>query len=232
MAQGASPVTCKIVALESFFCPIPEFEPLSGVFEVHVFEQTPRDSLDILHQRIHDATVIIITTIPLGSVTLSPKVTPNLRAIMIMASGTDCVDLEACRKRNIRVLNSVNANTASVAEHGMALYFAARRMIVELHQRTVRNQWLERGTLLETMKDERNRAPLSLKDEKIGVIGHGAVGVFLQCHSADRVTHSLPKVNGLHLSAQPSEWLSESRIASNLAIPHRGILNGRHLKTS
>ncbi len=171
---------CKIVALESFFCPIPAFEA-ERELDVAVYRQTARDDVKTLHERIVDAEILITTAYPLTSTTLSAEVTPQLAAVMVMASGTDSVDLDACRRRGIRVFNCANANADAVAEHALGLYFAARRKVVELHRLTVRDEWVTQGTLLNCLKDKNGAAPLALRDEKVGIIGYGAVGESTLC---------------------------------------------------
>ncbi|KIW16776.1 hypothetical protein PV08_03966 [Exophiala spinifera] len=174
--SASQSATVKIVALEAQFGPIPEFDDFNGKYEITIYDVTPRNDVKVLNERIGDADVAIITTMPMTAATLAPEVTPNLRAIMVMAAGTDHIDLEYCRKRGIRVLNSPRANTTTVAEHAVALYFAVRRCVVQTHVRTVQDQWPKHRTLLSSLRDKDNRLPLGLKDEVAGIIGYGGVG--------------------------------------------------------
>jgi lactate dehydrogenase-like 2-hydroxyacid dehydrogenase len=165
-----------IVALESQFGPIPNFDICNGDYDLTVYDQTPRDSTPVLHERLRDADIAIITTMPMTAATLANEVTPKLRVIMVMAAGTDHLDLEACRRRDIRVLNSPRANTETVAEHAIALYFAIRRKIVQTHQETVKGRWVQQKTLLDTLRNVQGRPPIGLREEKVGIVGYGGVG--------------------------------------------------------
>jgi lactate dehydrogenase-like 2-hydroxyacid dehydrogenase len=55
-----------------------------------------------------------------------------------MAAGYDVIDLEACRKRGIRVCNIPSASAEAVAEHAITLYLSVKRRVVELHALTSR----------------------------------------------------------------------------------------------
>ena len=96
--------------------------------------------------------------------------------IAVMASGTDNVDLKACKARGITVCNSTQVNIAAVSEHAIAMYFAARRKMVALHQATRRNEWVERGTLMGLLKDTEGKAPLTCGEETMGIVGYGTIG--------------------------------------------------------
>ncbi|EXJ90186.1 hypothetical protein A1O1_03285 [Capronia coronata CBS 617.96] len=94
-----------------------------------------------------------------------------------MSVRIDFIDLEICKQRGIWVLDCANANTNSVAKHEVGLYLAARRKVVELPQRTIRGEWADQGALLGILRDHNDRRPLSLKDEKVGIVGYGSIGM-------------------------------------------------------
>jgi lactate dehydrogenase-like 2-hydroxyacid dehydrogenase len=168
----------EIVALERIHQPLPpSFDfPSSTTYNLTIYD---RPDATLLHSRIKNATVLIITTIKISAETLSPDVTPNLQLIAVMASGTDPVDLEACRARGIRVTNCPAANVDSVSEHAISLYFAARRRTVMLDRATRRvpSDWKEKRTLTGMLRFGHGEPPLSCGDEVLGVVGYGALGM-------------------------------------------------------
>ena len=104
------PTEHKIVVLEGQFCPIPSFslpKPHSYTIEVH-----QKTTLDEIPSRIRHANIILTTTLRITAENLSPQCCPDLRLICVMASGTDSIDLEACRQRGIRVVRASEANVA------------------------------------------------------------------------------------------------------------------------
>ncbi|CAG5143068.1 uncharacterized protein ALTATR162_LOCUS1277 [Alternaria atra] len=169
----------EIVALEEHQQPL----PLQGfnfpATTTHNLTAYPTTSTrEELHSRIHNATIIITTTIKLDAETLRPSITPNLRYIAISATGTDPVDLDACRARNIRVTNCPGANIDAVSEHAIGLYFAARRRTVLLDRvtRAQPSEWKAQGSVKQYMRLPDGMPPITCKDEVMGVIGYGGIG--------------------------------------------------------
>jgi glycerate dehydrogenase len=170
-----------IVAIEAIHCPIPDFT-LQTPHKKSVHNWTYPHELE---SRVKDATIIITTTTRLNSDILHPSKTPLLRLIVILASGTDCVDLAAARARGIPVCNCPSTNIDSVSEHAIGLYFALRRKLVHLSG-VVRDvpvdevggdtEWKSKGSLKGRMKMADGGAPLLCSQETIGIVGFGALG--------------------------------------------------------
>ncbi|KAI5925349.1 D-isomer specific 2-hydroxyacid dehydrogenase [Camillea tinctor] len=165
----------SIVALESFFCPVPALSlpaPHTYTLQDHSRTYTAAEAAS----RIRDATIVINTIFPLTAELLSPEATPRLRMISIVASGTDCVDLAACRARGIVVANSPHCNTGAVTEHAAALYFAVRRSVVRSHALTRRGEWTRTGSLVRSLDAPDGKPPRTCCDEVAGIVGYGGVG--------------------------------------------------------
>jgi lactate dehydrogenase-like 2-hydroxyacid dehydrogenase len=167
-----------IVALERVMQPLPPtFNfPADTTYTLEEHETTPTKAL--LHARIRHATIIIVTTLKIDAETLSPEISPNLRLVAVMATGTDPVDLDACKKRGIHVTNSPAANLDAVSEHAISLYFAARRRTVRMDAltREVPSPWKMHGSLNGHMRFADGKPPLTCKDEVLGVVGYGGLG--------------------------------------------------------
>ncbi|CAG8901477.1 unnamed protein product [Penicillium nalgiovense] len=180
MVMATDNTTHHIVAIEAVHCPIPEFD-LPGPHSRAVHRWT--DPAD-LPSRVKDATIIITTTIRLSAETLSAEITPKLRLIVIMATGTDCVDIAAASARGITVCNCPGSNIDSVSEHAIGLYFATRRKFIELHNATVAvptdssldTEWKTNGSLLSRVRAPDGKAPLLCSDETVCIVGYGSLG--------------------------------------------------------
>jgi glycerate dehydrogenase len=167
-----------IVVLQGDFIQIPEFTlPEPYTFTSTIYPQT---SLSNLHERIHDASILVLCAFPVDASALSPEVSPYLKHIVIVASGTDCVDLKACRERGITVTNCPGANVAAVSEHAIGLYFTTRRKIIDMHLRTRAGEWPKpkKGHLMFEFLDKDGTPPLTCEEEVVGIIGNGGVGKF------------------------------------------------------
>lgn len=164
-----------IVALEGLHLQIPNFDIAPpNTASLKIYYNTSRNEVI---ERIKDATIVITTTIVLDAAILNPAVTPKLQLVAVLATGTDHVDLEACRKRDVAVINTPGANIESVAEHGLSLYFAVRRKTVLLHNKVINSdEWKRNGTLVKHLKAPDGAAPPVLREEVCGIVGYGLLG--------------------------------------------------------
>ncbi|EHA18220.1 hypothetical protein ASPNIDRAFT_207936 [Aspergillus niger ATCC 1015] len=175
MAPPSSPTDHHIVALQGDFIRIPKFElPAPYTHTTKVYGLT---SLSELHERIHDASILVLSALRIDAEALSPEVTPYLKLIVIVAAGSDCVDLEACRKRGITVSNCPAANTEAVSEHAIGLYFSVRRRVLRAHTLTRAGEWTRKKTLVFDCVNHDGTQPLTCQEEVAGIIGNGAVAL-------------------------------------------------------
>ncbi|KAE8345654.1 hypothetical protein BDV24DRAFT_159514 [Aspergillus arachidicola] len=173
-----------IVAIEAVHCPIPNFD-LSQPYSLDVYNWT--NEADLV-SRVKDATIILTTTIRLSAEALSAQITPELRLIVIMASGTDCVDKPAAKARGITVCYCPGTNVDSVSEHAIGLYFATRRKLVTLNNITTAvpadttqdTEWKMNGSIHRRLRTVDGKAPLLCYDETMGIVGYGSLGKRIQ----------------------------------------------------
>lgn len=169
----------EIVALEQQHQPLPAY---GFQFPPHVTHNLTThwttSSRAELHARVRNATMIVTTTVKIDAETLHPEVTPKLQYIAVSATGTDPVDLAACKQRGVRVTNCPGANLDAVSEHAISLYFAARRRTVALDRitRMHPSEWKTRGSVNTYMRLPDGAPPLTCKDEVMGVVGYGGLG--------------------------------------------------------
>src|SRR5262245_13607814 len=83
---------------------------------------------DQVGERVHDATIVISNKLSLGERELSGAT--RLQLIAIAATGSDCIDLDYCRRRGIAVCNVRGYATNSVPEHALMLILALRRSLL------------------------------------------------------------------------------------------------------
>ena len=135
---------------------------LRALADVAHYETRPGDAGE-LARRIAEATVVV-------NIRAYSKFTADLlagcsslRLVSLWGTGTDHVDLEACRRLGIAVTNTPGANALAVAEHTVALMLAAARQIPRLDRETRGGKW---STGL----------GIQLHGKTLGLIGLGAVG--------------------------------------------------------
>src|SRR5262245_17769089 len=89
---------------------------LEGLGEVELFD---RSSADEVRVRSRDAAVLVTNKAPVRADAIVAA--PRLRLIAVSATGYDCVDVPAARRRGVAVANVPEYGTASVAQMTFAL---------------------------------------------------------------------------------------------------------------
>ena len=124
---------------------------------------------DQVIERLRDATVAIINKVVLRDATLAQL--PKLKLIVMAATGYDCIEVEACRKRGIALANIRNYAVHTVPEHVFAMVLALRRNLLAYRHDVERGVW---------QKSEQfcfMTHPIGdLHGSTIGIIGEGAIG--------------------------------------------------------
>ncbi len=119
--------------------------------------------------RLGGASVVIVNKVKLTETELAGL--PALRLIALAATGTDNIDLKACRARGIAVSNVRDYATHSLPEHVFMLMLALRRNLLSYREDLRAGKWqrAEGFCLLDhPIRD--------LHGCTLGIIGHGALG--------------------------------------------------------
>ena len=118
---------------------------------------------------IADADIVLVNKVRLDAHAIAAA--PRLKFIAVAATGTDNVDLAACRERGIVVSNIRNYAVHTVPEHTFALIFALRRSICAYRDAVRAGRWQESGQFCFFDFPIRDLAGSTL-----GVIGDGVLG--------------------------------------------------------
>ncbi len=134
--------------------------------ELHVYGRTAPDQVA---ERIADAEIVISNKVALRREHL--QAAPNLKMIALAATGSDNIDLDAARERQIVVSNIRDYAVRSVPEHVFALIFALRRNICAYRQSVKEGRWQEAQQFCYFDYPIRDLAGSTL-----GLIGSGSLG--------------------------------------------------------
>src|SRR5260370_21893261 len=135
----------------------------------HIWTNFANTQPDQVAERLRPATIAITNKVPVRADALTRA--KSLRLIAVAATGTDIVDLAACRSRNIVVQNIRNYANASLPEHVFALILALRRSLFAYRADVDAGRWqrAEHFCLLDhPIRD--------LASSTLGVVGFGALG--------------------------------------------------------
>ncbi|WP_377705731.1 D-2-hydroxyacid dehydrogenase [Pseudoduganella sp. UC29_71] len=119
--------------------------------------------------RLADATIAITNKVPLRADTLAQL--PDLKMIAVAATGTDIIDLAACKERGIVVSNIRNYAYATLPEHTFAMILALRRNLLAYRADVQAGKWQKSDKFC--LFDY----PITdLAGSKLGLLGYGALG--------------------------------------------------------
>lgn len=120
-------------------------------------------------ERLQGAEVAIVNKIALNDAVFAAC--PDLRLILVAATGVNNIDLEAARQRGIVVCNCQAYGTATVAQHTLMLLLALATRLPDYQSAVARGRWQESGQfcLLDFPIVE-------LAGKTLGVLGHGELG--------------------------------------------------------
>ncbi|PAF51082.1 hydroxyacid dehydrogenase [Helicobacter sp. 13S00401-1] len=126
-------------------------------------------SNDEILSRCKDAEIVITNKVALRKDVLTKL--PNLKLICISATGTDNIDLEACKELGIEVKNVKGYSTKSVAQHTLMLALGLLGQIQYYTQYVASKQWEESEIFCNL------DFPLQdINNKEWGIIGLGSIG--------------------------------------------------------
>lgn len=165
MASTSTPLRVVFLDRETI-SPETVLRPLSFP---HVLETYGRTRPEEVPARIADADIVIVNKVRLGADAIAAA--PRLRMIALAATGSDNIDLAACRERGIVVSNIRGYARTTVPEHVFALIFVLRRSIVPYHASVKAGRWQEAQQFCYFDYPIRDLAGSTL-----GIVGAGTLG--------------------------------------------------------
>ena len=144
-----------------------DLQPLQQCFDaltVHA-ASTPQQ----VAERLQGASVAISNKVPLGAEVFAAC--PELRLVLISATGTNNVDLAAARAHGVTVCNCQGYGTASVAQHCLMLLLALATRLPDYQAAVRAGLWQQASQfcLLDF-------PIIELQGKTLGLLGHGELG--------------------------------------------------------
>ncbi|MDM5067024.1 D-2-hydroxyacid dehydrogenase [Aeromonas salmonicida] len=135
----------------------------------HHWQSHPSTAPEQVVERLRNASIAIINKVRIGASELAQL--PDLKLIALAATGSDNVDLEACRAANVGVCNIRNYSGPSVPEHAMALMLALSRNLFAWRQSLLEGRWQQSGQFCFF-----DHNIMDLHGKQLGIIGKGTLG--------------------------------------------------------
>lgn len=120
-------------------------------------------------ERLQGASVVISNKVMLDAAALAAN--PQVKLILVAATGTNNVDLAAARAQGITVCNCQGYGTPSVAQHTLALLLALATRLCDYQQAVKDGAWAKASQfcLLDF-------PIIELEGKTLGLLGHGELG--------------------------------------------------------
>ncbi|WNO08351.1 D-2-hydroxyacid dehydrogenase [Teredinibacter sp. KSP-S5-2] len=125
---------------------------------------SPEQTLD----RLWGATICITNKVVIDQRLIDQL--PDLRLIVVAATGTNAVDLEACKQRGISVCNVRGYAKTTVCEHVFAMILGLRKQLALYRDELNRGRWQEENQFCYF-----NQPIHELAGNQLGIIGSGTI---------------------------------------------------------
>ncbi len=148
---------------------LPERILLPALPFAHTWQEYERTLPNEVVPRLQQASIAIVNKVRLGDKELAAL--PALRLIVVAATGTDNVDLAACRARGITLCNVQGYAVHAVVEHTLALMLALARNLLPYQQALKAGAWQQSPHFCyfgPSLHD--------LAGKRLGLIGSGSLG--------------------------------------------------------
>ena len=120
-------------------------------------------------ERLQGATAVISNKVMLDAASLAAN--PQLELILVAATGTNNVDLNAASAQGITVCNCQGYGTPSVAQHTLALLLALATRLCDYRQAVADGQWAKASQFCLL-----DYPIVELEGKTLGLLGHGELG--------------------------------------------------------
>ncbi len=144
-----------------------DLSPLQGSFaELVLHAGTPADQVS---ERLQGAQVAITNKVRIDAATFAAC--PQLKLVLVAATGTNNVDLVSAREHGVTVCNCQGYGTASVAQHTLLLLLALATRLPDYQRAVQQGLWQKSAQfcLLDF-------PIMELEGKTLGLLGHGELG--------------------------------------------------------
>lgn len=141
--------------------------PLRNCFsELQLFARTTPDQVV---ERLSNATVAITNKVVIDAAAMAAS--PDLKLILISATGTNNVDLQAARRHGITVCNCQGYGTPSVAQHTIMLLLNLATRLADYQKAVGAGRWQQASQFCLL-----DYPIVELEGKTLGLLGHGELG--------------------------------------------------------
>lgn len=146
-----------------------DWAPIAAFGELTVYDRTAYQESDLIAERIGDADVAIMNKTPISRATMDKC--PNLKAILVLATGYNVVDVAAAKEKGIVVMNVPTYGTQIVSQYAVSLLMEICSHIGHHDKAVHEGRWESNDDWCFW-----DYPMIELADKTAGVIGLGRIG--------------------------------------------------------
>lgn len=144
-----------------------DLQPIHAAVDELVLHE--RTNADQVQERIAGFDTVIVNKVVLGKEHFSAN--PDIKRVVVTATGTNNIDLEAAKEAGIRVVNAIRYGRASVSQHAMMLILALATRVIDYHEDVSAGCW-EQSSQFCLM----DHPIMELDGKTLGIVGYGDLG--------------------------------------------------------
>jgi glycerate dehydrogenase len=169
---------------------------------------------DQIIERIRDADVVMTNKVKLNDAIFEKS--PSLKLIVVLATGTNNIDLQAAKKRGITVCNITRYGAATVAQHTLMLMLALSTRVLDYVDDVKKGQW-EKSPFFCLI----HHPIVELAGKTLGIVGYGELG-----QSVARLAEALGmRVLIAQRIGEKNSSANEARVALDELLPQVDVLS-------
>lgn len=143
-----------------------DLAPMQSAADLVLYGTTPPDQVS---ERIRGAEAVVTNKVVLGEEHFAAA--PELRVVVVTATGVNNIDLEAAAARGIRVVNAIRYARPVLVQHTFSLILALANHLVDYVQ-DVRAGWWQQSSMFCRM----DHPIMELAGKTLVVLGYGDLG--------------------------------------------------------
>ncbi|RKG29291.1 2-hydroxyacid dehydrogenase [Acinetobacter tianfuensis] len=186
-----------------------DFSALEAVFDdLQLYESTASETL---LSRVQDVEVIISNKVVIDAKTMQQC--PNLKLILISATGTNNIDLVQAAKQGVTVCNCQGYGTAAVAQHTLMLMLNLATSFRQYDRAVQQGEWNKASQFCLL-----DYPIIELSGKTLGIVGYGELG---------QAVANLARAFGMNIqiAALPNRPAGPERIAFADLLPQADFLS-------
>ncbi len=142
------------------------WDPILSMGEVEIYDRSEEGEIV---SRCSNVDVVVVNKVKISSQHFEQL--PDLKAVCLLATGFDNVDISAAKQNGVAVYNAVGYGSESVAQHTLAMILAWTNRVESHHKSVMRGDWSAQPDFSFSL-----HTVAELKGKTIGIIGYGKIG--------------------------------------------------------